>query len=220
MRRSRERSKARIGDTKPRLPGPVAFSTGVPTPEFSSNPDDYVGTLPAINAASGDLVANAPGSHGSLRREVGRLSSPAWPTGLIQNTATAPPRSPLAGGEIGPARDDRRARRDVLEASHPATFRGRSGGAIAVTWPLFGPTRASRDEGARHQGPPRTYSKHGPTSLKQSATGTRNTPVIDATRTFRGKDACAVIGGQGSSRGGCWPPSPARPGDASPRRQC
>jgi hypothetical protein len=44
----------------PRLPGPVAFSTGVPTPEFSSNPDDYVGTLPTINAASGELVANAP----------------------------------------------------------------------------------------------------------------------------------------------------------------
>src|SRR4030095_11130981 len=47
-----------------------------------------------------------------------------------QNAATAPARIPLAGGEVGPARDDRRARRDVLEASHPATFRARRGGAI------------------------------------------------------------------------------------------
>jgi len=57
-------------------------------------------------------------------------------------------------------------------------------------------------------------------SFYNVGTGTRTTPVIDATRTFREKDACAFSGGRGSSRGGCWLPSPARPGDASPRRRC
>jgi hypothetical protein len=58
----------------PRLPTPVFFSTGTPSPEWSTNPDDYLGVLPTIRAADGTFIANAP--------EIAELCIATWDTFL------------------------------------------------------------------------------------------------------------------------------------------
>lgn len=43
-----------------RLSGPVMLSTGIPSPEVSSDVDYYLGVLPTISAEDGSFIANAP----------------------------------------------------------------------------------------------------------------------------------------------------------------
>jgi hypothetical protein len=62
---------------RPRLSGPVVLSTGVPSPEVSSNVDDYLGVLPTIRAADGSVIAHAP--------EIADLCVDRWNTFLRQH---------------------------------------------------------------------------------------------------------------------------------------
>lgn len=62
---------------RPRLPAPVTLSTGIPSPEASSNVDDYLGLLPTIRAADGSFIAGAP--------EIADLCVDRWDTFLRQH---------------------------------------------------------------------------------------------------------------------------------------
>jgi hypothetical protein len=62
---------------RPRLSGPVSFSTQAPAPEFSQDPNDYLGVLPTIHGADGEFIAPAP--------EIVDLCVNAWETFLRQH---------------------------------------------------------------------------------------------------------------------------------------